>query len=244
MTLRVVPAVDIRGGRCVRLHQGDYAQETVYAADPVAQARQWRDEGAALVHVVDLDGAKAGHVCIERELRAMAAEAIPFEVGGGIRTVEAVDAILAAGAARAILGTAALRDRNLLKEVCAAHPGRIVVGIDARNGKVAVQGWIEDTGEDAVEFARAVEELGAARIIYTDIQRDGTLTGPNMAATRALAQAVGIPVTISGGVSSLEDIRAAAEAQEPNINEIIVGRALYAGAFTLPEALEAADSLP
>ncbi len=242
MTLRVVPAVDIRGGRCVRLHQGDYERETVYGEDPVAQAQAWRDQGASLIHIVDLDGAKAGQVCIENELRALAAAGIPFEVGGGIRTMDAIERILAAGACRAILGTAAHRDPALLEQACAAFPGQIVVGIDARDGKVALQGWIEETATDAVAFAQTVEAKGAARIIYTDIHRDGTLTGPNIEATCAVARAVGIPVTVSGGIASLRDIQAVAAAQADGIDEVIVGRALYAGAFTLPEALNAAGA--
>ena len=240
MTLRIVPAVDIRGGRCVRLRQGDYEQETVYGEDPVAQARAWREQGASLIHIVDLDGARAGHVCIEDTLRALAAEAIPFEVGGGIRTMEAIETILATGAQRAILGTAAHRDPVLLKQACAAFPGQIVVGIDARNGKVALQGWLEETGTDAIAFAQAVEEMGAARIVYTDIARDGTLSGPNIETTCAVARAVAIPVTVSGGIASLDDIRAVVAAQTRGIDEVIVGRALYVGAFTLPEALDAA----
>jgi phosphoribosylformimino-5-aminoimidazole carboxamide ribotide isomerase len=242
VTLRVVPAVDIRGGRCVRLHQGDYEQETVYSEDPVAQARAWRDQGASLIHIVDLDGAKAGRVCIEEELRALAADGIPFEVGGGIRTMDTIEKILASGAQRVILGTAAHRDPVLLEQACAAFPGQIVVGIDARDGKVALQGWLEETGTDAIAFAQSVEAKGAARIIYTDIHRDGTLSGPNIEATCAVARAISLPVTVSGGISSLNDIHAVAAAQADGIDEVIVGRALYAGAFTLPEALEAAET--
>jgi phosphoribosylformimino-5-aminoimidazole carboxamide ribotide isomerase len=235
--MRIVPAVDIRGGLCVNLVQGHYDEETVFSEDPVAQAVQWRDLGAALVHVVDLDGAKAGCCCVKSHLQRMADAGVPFEVGGGIRNIETVRAIFEAGAERAILGTAAYRDPGFLQAAARAYPGRIVVGIDAKAGKVGLSGWLEITDADAVTFARQVEAAGAARIIYTDILSDGMMQGPNVEATRAIAQAVAIPVTASGGIASLEDVRDLCAVETDGIDEIIIGRALYLGKFTLPEAI-------
>ena len=242
--MRIVPAVDIRGGLCVNLVQGDYGQETVFSEDPIAQARAWWDAlGGGVIHIVDLDGAKAGRCCVEAELRALKSAGIPYEVGGGIRSMETLGRIFEAGAGRAILGTAAHEAPDLLEEACCTWPGQVVAGIDARAGKVALSGWLEDTGTDAVDFARRMEAAGAARIIYTDILSDGMMGGPNLDATQAVAQAVGIPVTISGGVSSLDDIRAARLLEADGVDEIIVGRALYLGRFTVQEAVAATQSL-
>lgn len=239
--MRIVPAVDIRGGLCVNLVQGDYDQETVFSEDPVDQARQWWDQlREGLIHIVDLDGAKAGHCCIESQLMAMRDLGISFEVGGGIRNMDTVETVLAAGADRVILGTAAHRDPALLVEACAKHPGKIAVGIDARAGMVSLSGWLEDTGTDAIEFARQVEDAGAARIIYTDILSDGMMKGPNIEATAAVARAVKIPVTISGGMSSLEDIHAIRAVEADGVDEVIIGRALYLERFTIAEAIAAA----
>jgi len=239
--MRIVPAVDIRGGLCVNLVQGDYDQETVFSDDPVAQARQWWDAlGEGVIHIVDLDGAKAGRCCVESQLKALADAGIPYEVGGGIRDRATVETVVGAGADRVILGTAAHRDPAFLHEACAAHPGRIVVGIDARAGKVSLSGWLEDTGTDAVDFARQVQDAGAARIIYTDILSDGMMKGPNYEATAAVARAVDIPVTISGGVSTLDDIRNARPYEADGVDEVIIGRALYLGRFTVAEAQAAA----
>lgn len=238
--MRIVPAVDIRGGLCVNLVQGDYAQETVFSQDPVAQAKAWHDAlGEGVIHIVDLDGAKAGRCCVEEELRAMAAAGIPYEVGGGIRNLDTISMIFEAGACRVILGTAAYRDPALLETACRVWPGKIVVGIDARDGKPALSGWLEDTDVNAVDFACRVEAAGAARIIYTDILRDGMMGGANLEMTGAVARAVQIPVTISGGVSSLDNIRAARALEKDGVDEIIIGRALYLGAFTVQEAAAA-----
>ncbi len=239
--MRIVPAVDIRGGLCVNLVQGDYAQETVFEKDPVAQAREWRDGGAEIVHIVDLDGAKAGHLCIANELRAMSDAGIPTEVGGGIRTMRDLEAVFNAGTDRAILGTAAHKDPQFLKDAVAAFPGKIAVGIDARAGKVSLNAWLEDTGTDAVEFAKCVEDAGASRIIYTDILSDGMMKGPNVEATRAVAKAISIPVTVSGGMSSLDDVRKVCAAEGDGVDEVIIGRALYLKVFTLPEAIAVAQ---
>ncbi len=236
--MRIVPAVDIRGGLCVNLVQGDYDQETVFSENPVAQAQAWWDAlGEGLIHIVDLDGAKAGRCCVESELRALKAAGIPYEVGGGIRNRETIEAIFDAGASRVILGTAAYRDPALLREACAAHPGKIAVGIDARAGKLSLSGWLEDTERDAIAFAREVEAAGAARIIYTDILSDGMMKGPNIEATRELALAIDIPVTISGGMSSLDDVRAVRPLESDGIDEVIIGRALYLEKFSVQEAV-------
>ena len=239
--MRIVPAVDIRGGFCVNLVQGDYDQETVFSEHPVAQAEEWLRLGAELVHIVDLDGAKAGRCCIEPHLRALAAAGVPYEVGGGIRNMETVRTILAAGAQRVILGTAAYRDRDFLRAAAREFPEKIVVGIDGKDGKVGLSGWIEITETGAVPFAREAEDAGACRIIYTDILSDGMMGGPNVAATKAVARAVRIPVTASGGISSLADIRCLRSVESDGIDEIIIGRALYLRAFTLPEAIAAAQ---
>lgn len=238
--MRIVPAVDIRGGLCVNLVQGDYAQETVFAKDPTAQAILWREQGADMVHIVDLDGAKAGHICIGSELRAISNAGVPTEVGGGIRTMRDLETVFDAGADRAILGTAAHQNPQFLRDAVRAFPGKIAVGIDARAGKVSLNAWLEDTATDAVEFARHVEDAGVARIIYTDILSDGMMQGPNIDATRAVARAVRIPVTVSGGMSSLDDVRRVCAAEADGVDEVIIGRALYVGAFTLPEAIAVA----
>lgn len=238
--MRIVPAVDIRGGLCVNLVQGDYDRETVFSDDPVAQAVKWHELGGQLVHIVDLDGAKAGECRVEPQLRGIAAAGVPFEVGGGIRNMETARAVIEAGAERVILGTAAHRNPEFLKEASREFPGRVVAGIDARNGKVALSGWYETTETDAVEFARRVEDGGASRIIFTDITSDGMMGGADLEATRLVAEAVGIPVTASGGVSSLDDVRAVKRLEGSGIDEVIIGRALYLEKFTLPQAIEAA----
>lgn len=241
--MRIVPAVDIRGGLCVNLIQGDYDQETVFSEDPVSQAKTWWDAlGEGIIHIVDLDGAKAGHCCVEKELRALKAAGIPYEVGGGIRNRETIELLLDAGAERIILGTAAYRDPQLLRDACADFPGHIAVGIDARAGKLSLSGWLEDTDRDAIAFAQEVEAAGASRIIYTDILSDGMMQGPNIAATRELAQAITIPVTISGGMSSLDDVKAVRPLEADGVDEIIIGRALYLEKFTIAESVALAAS--
>ena len=234
--MRIVPAVDIRGGLCVNLVQGDYAQETVFSDDPVAQAVEWHAQGGALVHIVDLDGAKEGRCCVETQLRAIAEQKVPFEVGGGVRNIETVSALIDFGAERVILGTAAHDSPDFLRQAAKEFPDRIAVGIDARDGKVAVNAWVNVTKTDAVEFAKRVEQAGVSRIIYTDILSDGMMKGPNVDATRRLAEAVAIPVTASGGVSTLNDIRDLRELESVGVDEAIVGRALYLGSFTIKEA--------
>lgn len=236
--MQIVPAVDIRGGQCVNLIQGDYAQETVFSEDPVAQAITWHELGGAIVHIVDLDGAKAGHLCVEEELAAMQKAGVPFDIGGGVRNMETIARAIELGAARVILGTAAHRDPDLVAQSAKEFPGRIVVGIDAKEGKVSVTGWTEDTDTDAFAFAKHMEDLGAARIIYTDILSDGMMQGPHLESTRAMAQAVSIPVTASGGIASLKDVRNVCSLAQDGVDEMIIGRALYLNEFTLPEAIQ------
>ncbi len=235
MTFEIVPAVDLKDGRCVRLRQGRADAETVFSEDPVAMAQQWEAAGAGRLHVVDLDGAfgKPRQTAI---LRAMLeGVSIPVEVGGGLRTAEDVEFVLEAGARWAIVGTRAALDPAFLGLVCRRFEDRIIVGIDASDGKVAVDGWKRILDLDALALARDAAAAGAAAIIYTDIARDGMESGPNLWSTEAVARAAGIPVLASGGVSSLEDIRQLATV--PGVAGVIVGRALYTGAVDLRQAL-------
>jgi phosphoribosylformimino-5-aminoimidazole carboxamide ribotide isomerase len=236
----LIPAIDLLGGKCVRLSQGRYDQVTVYEDDPSKVAANFAAHPLRRLHVVDLDGAKAGRPCNRQAVGAILEEVrgIPVELGGGIRTLESVEAWLELGIDRAILGTAALRDPELVREAGARFPGRIGVGIDARDGRVAVEGWLETSDVDAVEVAKRFEGAGVAAIIHTDISRDGMQSGPNFEATAKLAAAVEIPVIASGGVGSEEDVRAAVGRPGQGISGLIVGRALYTGAVDLARALE------
>ncbi len=233
--MTIYPAIDLRGGRCVRLVEGDFARETVYGDDPVAVAKRWEAAGARWLHVVDLDGARAGSP-VQAPLVAAICKAvrIPVQVGGGMRDAAGVETVLATGVARAILGTVAVRDPALCEALCRKHPGRIAVGIDARDGLVRVAGWLEGESVQATDLAATVAKQGAAAIIYTDIARDGTEQGPDLDGTRAVAAASGIPVIASGGVGSLAHIEAAATL---GVEGIIVGKALYTGAVDLQAAL-------
>jgi len=236
MSFEVVPAVDVRGGRCVRLVQGRADAETVFGDDPVAMARGWEGAGASRLHVVDLDGAFDGRpaqTALVSEI--VGALTIPVQVGGGLREVGHVEAILTAGARWAIVGTRAALEPAFLGEVCARFDDRIIVGIDAADGRVAVDGWTRVLDLDALALAHDAAGAGAAAIVYTDIARDGTQHGPNLWSTAALARAVGIPVFASGGVGSLDDIRQLAAV--PGVAGVIVGRALYSGAVDLRQAL-------
>lgn len=237
--MQILPAVDIRGGLCVNLIQGDYAEETVFSDDPVAQARTWRDQGGPLIHIVDLDGAKAGRCCVEETLHALREAGVRFEIGGGVRSLDAVSRLVELGAARVVLGTAAHDDPDFLKEAVSAFPDKIVVGIDAKDGKVAVNAWVDVTATEAVDFAMRMEQVGVQRIVYTDILSDGMMKGPNTEATQELARSVRIPVTASGGVSSLADLNALHAIESDGVDEVIVGRALYLKAFSLQEAIAA-----
>ncbi len=234
------PAIDLKEGKCVRLLRGRMAAATVYNDDPAAQARDFAAAGCQWLHIVDLDGAFAGRPVNEEAVRTiLGAVAIPVQLGGGIRDMARIEAWLAAGVARVILGTAALREPALVRAACRRFPGRIVVGIDAREGKVAVEGWAETSSMAALELARAFEDAGAAAIVYTDIERDGALEGPNLAATVALARAITTPVIASGGVASLADLRALKAHEADGVAGVIAGRALYDGRLELAAALRA-----
>ena len=235
MTFTIIPAIDLRGGRCVRLRQGRAEDETVFSDDPVAMARRWQSEGAARLHVVDLDGAFAGRPAQTGLVRSIiAAVDVPVQVGGGLRDLPAVEAVLEAGARWAVVGTRAALDPAFLGEVCGAFEDRIIVAVDATDGRVAVDGWRRVLDLDASALARDAAAAGAAGILYTDIGRDGTEVGPNVWSTEAVARAAGIPVLASGGVGSLEDIRQLANLD--GVEGVIVGRALYSGAIDLRRA--------
>jgi phosphoribosylformimino-5-aminoimidazole carboxamide ribotide isomerase len=232
----VIPAIDLKGGRCVRLVQGKASAETVFSDDPVAVAERWEAEGAQRLHVVDLDGAFGGGPSQTALIHKIArAVSIPVEVGGGLRTMEHVEAVLETGVRWAIVGTRAALDPGFLGDVCRRFGDRIIVGLDASDGRVAVDGWTRVLELEAVTLARDAAAAGACTIIYTDIARDGTQTGPNVRSTEALARAAKIPVIASGGVGSLEDIRQLSAI--PGIDGVIVGRALYTGAVSLRAAL-------
>jgi phosphoribosylformimino-5-aminoimidazole carboxamide ribotide isomerase len=236
----LIPAIDLLGGKCVRLSQGRYDRVTVYEDDPSKVAADFASHPLRRLHVVDLDGARAGKPCNREAVGAILREmrGVPVELGGGIRTLESVEAWLDLGIDRAVLGTAALRSPELVREAGERFPGRIGVGIDAREGQVAVEGWLETSEVDAVELAKRFEDVGVAAIIHTDISRDGMLSGPNFEATAKLAAAVEIPVIVSGGVGCEEDVRAAVRHAGQGISGLIVGRALYTGAVNLARALE------
>lgn len=231
------PAIDIKDGQCVRLEKGAMDKATVFNEDPVAQAQTFRDQGFRWLHLVDLNGAVEGHTvngeAIEAVVRAVD---IPVQLGGGIRTMAAVDTWLGRGVHRVILGTAALKDPDLVREACVRHPDRIVVGLDARRGKVAAEGWIETSDAEVIDVARGFEDAGVAAMIYTDIDRDGVLTGVNVEATAALARATSIPVIASGGVASLDDLRKLKASDAP-IAGVVCGRALYDGRIDPAAAL-------
>ena len=234
----VIPAIDLKEGKCVRLEQGLMDRDTVFNDHPGAQARIWESQGAELLHIVDLDGAFAGkpknRAAIEEIVRALA---IPTQLGGGIRDIPTIEAYLDMGIDRVIIGTAAQRNPELVEEACRLFPGRIVVGIDAKNGMVAVQGWAEVTGVTAVDLARKFEGFGVSAIVYTDISRDGMMQGPNIEATKGLAESVSIPVIASGGVSSLQDIRNLMTVERSGVTGVITGKAIYTGALNLAEAI-------
>lgn len=238
--MEVIPAIDLLAGQCVRLYQGDYAQAETFGEDPAAMARQWVEQGATRLHLVDLDGAKAGHPVNQAAIEAIVnAVNVPVQVGGGLRDQQSVADLLRRGVQRVILGTVAVEQPSLVADLCQSFPAQIVVGIDARNGKVATRGWLETSEVDAVTLAQQMAELGAAAIIYTDIHRDGTLQGPNRQALRELAEAVSVPVIASGGVSSVTDLLSLLALEPVGVTGVIVGRALYTGNIALKEAIRA-----
>ena len=234
----IIPAIDLKDGRCVRLFQGDMDRETVYFEDPLTAAEHWLAQGATFLHIVDLNGAVEGRPVHTKEVAAICGVVgLSVELGGGLRSVDAVEAALDLGVSRVVIGTAAYDNAALLQTLCKKFPGKIVVGIDARQGKVAVKGWKEITAMDAVELARRCEQDGAARIIYTDISRDGTSSGVNLDETLKIARAVKIPIIASGGVASLDDIRDLLPLENEGVESVIVGKALYSGAFNFKDAV-------
>ena len=231
------PAIDLKNGACVRLLRGEMAQATVFNDDPAAQAQLFHQAGAEWLHVVDLDGAFAGDSRNRISVQGiLAASPMPVQLGGGIRSLAAVESWLSAGVRRVILGTLALKQPDILREACRRFPNQIAIGIDAKQGMVAVEGWAETSTVTALELARRLEDAGAAALIFTDIDRDGLLGGPNVAATAELAAAVSIPVIASGGVSNLDDLRQL-KREIPKLNGVISGRALYDGRIDLAAAL-------
>jgi len=232
----VIPAIDLKGGRCVRLLQGEKDRETVYSENPAEVAVRWQNAGAEMIHVVDLDGAFEGVPRNRAQLESiLAAVQTPVEFGGGLRTDADVDGVIEMGVARAIIGTKAAASPGWMAELCRRHPGKIAAGIDARDGMAALEGWTESSKIKATDLAHRMAEIGVAAIIFTDISRDGMLTGPNIEATAALADEVDVPVIASGGVSSLDDIR---KLKQTNVAGVIVGKALYSGAIDLAEAVK------
>lgn len=236
----VIPAIDLLEGRCVRLYQGDYERSQVFSENPVDVAKLWVDQGATRLHLVDLDGAKAGKIVNSGAIEAIAKSvSVPIEVGGGLRDRSSVQQLFNLGIQWAILGTVAVEQPQLVQQLCQEFPGKIIIGIDARNGLVATRGWLETSEVLATQLAVQMQELGAAAIIYTDINRDGTLTGPNLDALRELAGSISIPVIASGGVSSVTDLLSLLALEPQGVTGVIVGKALYTGDIALREALKA-----
>lgn len=234
----IIPAIDLKDGQAVRLKQGDFSRSTVYSSDPVEVALKWHEAGAGRIHIVDLDGSLAGTPRNMEVIRRIADRVgTPIELGGGIRDLATIEAYFDAGIRFAILGSVALKKPELVKAACGKYPGRIIVGIDARDGMVAVEGWTEATTKSAVELARSFEQFNLDSIIYTDINRDGMETGVNVEATRRLAESIRVPVTASGGVASLQDIRELKKVEPSGIRAVIIGKALYTGAINLEEAI-------
>jgi len=244
--LTLYPAIDLKAGQCVRLRRGEMGEATVYDADPAARARRWQAVGFRWLHVVDLDGAFAGRSVNGAAVAAiLAAVSIPVQLGGGIRDMAGIDAWLGAGVQRVVLGSAALKTPALVRDACRSFPGRVAVGIDARNGKVAIEGWAETSGIAAVDLARRFEDAGVAAIIYTDIGRDGTMTGLNVEQTVALANRITTPVIASGGVAGLSDLTTLRrEAEGTDIEGVVVGRALYDGSIDPAAALKVLLTAP
>ena len=235
----IIPAVDIKNGRCVRLLQGRADAETVYSNHPEAMAAKWARLGAPLIHVVDLDGAFAKSPQNVRSIRGiMQSVDVPIQLGGGIRNEKTVQMYLQMGIKRVIIGSEAIKKPAFVKRLCRKYPGQIVVGIDARNGKVAIDGWTETTRIEAIDLAKEFEDCGIAAINFTDIHRDGMQTGPNLEATRRLAEAISIPVVASGGISSIQDVRNLLPLEQVGVVGIIIGKALYSGGLDLKAALD------
>ena len=240
----IIPAIDLKDGRCVRLKQGDMSTATVFSEDPVAMAKHWAAQGAKRLHIVDLNGAIAGRPKNEKVIREMIAavgEQVPIQLGGGIRDLDAIEGYIDAGVTYVIVGTAAVKNPGFLSDACYAFPGHVIAGLDAKDGKVAVEGWSKMTGHDVVDLAKKFEEYGVESIIYTDIGRDGMMSGINIDATLKLAKALKTPIIASGGLNSIEDIQAICKTLVPEgIIGAIAGRALYEGKLDLKTAQAAA----
>ncbi|MCW2969077.1 MAG: phosphoribosylformimino-5-aminoimidazole carboxamide ribotide isomerase [Solirubrobacterales bacterium] len=236
--MRLYPAIDILGGNAVRLVKGDFAAKTVYDEDPLSAARTWTQAGARFLHVVDLDGAKAGEPANLQQLRRIVQElGVPVQYGGGLRSLSAVDAALSAGAARVILGTAAFADPDLLREALAVHgPERVLVSVDVRGGHVATAGWTQSTDQTAGAVIERLQAAGVQELVYTNVDRDGMLEGPDLPEVREVAAVVSGRLVYSGGIGSLDDLRGLAALEEPSLAGVIVGKALYEGRFTIAEA--------
>jgi phosphoribosylformimino-5-aminoimidazole carboxamide ribotide isomerase len=242
----LIPAIDLKDGRCVRLQQGDMNASTVYGDDPAAMARRWVDAGARRLHLVDLNGAFAGKPVNESAVKSIIKEVggeIPVQLGGGLRDLDTIERYLDDGLSYLIIGTAAVKNPGFLADACSAFGGHIIVGLDAKGGKVATDGWSKITGHDVIDLAKKYEDLGVEAIIYTDIGRDGMLTGINIDATVALAQAVDIPIIASGGLAALADIERLCGVAEQGIEAVICGKAIYNGALDFTAAQERADEL-
>jgi len=242
----LIPAIDLQNGHCVRLRQGDLGDSTTFSDDPAAMATQWLDQGARRLHLVDLNGAVAGKPKNEAAIKAIVRainDEIPIQIGGGIRDLDTIERYLDNGISYVIIGTAAVKDPGFLRDACSAFPGNIIVGLDARDGKVATDGWSKLSRHDVHDLARKFEDYGCEAIIYTDIARDGMLSGVNIDATVRLAQHVTIPVIASGGVTNLDDIKALCSVADQGIEGAILGRSLYEGTLDFAEAQELADEL-
>ncbi|HEX5093521.1 MAG TPA: 1-(5-phosphoribosyl)-5-[(5-phosphoribosylamino)methylideneamino]imidazole-4-carboxamide isomerase [Burkholderiales bacterium] len=241
----IIPAIDLKDGRCVRLKQGDMASATVFSEDPVATAKHWAAQGARRLHVVDLNGAVAGRPKNEKVIREMVkavGDAMPIQLGGGIRDLDTIESYIDAGIAYIIIGTAAVKNPGFLSDASYAFPGHIIAGLDAKEGKVAVDGWSKMTGHDVVDLAKKYEDFGIEALVYTDIGRDGMMTGINLEATLKLAQAIKTPIIASGGLNSLKDVQAVCETLVPEgVVGAIAGRALYEGTIDFKKAQAAAD---
>ncbi|MEN6321566.1 MAG: 1-(5-phosphoribosyl)-5-[(5-phosphoribosylamino)methylideneamino]imidazole-4-carboxamide isomerase [Syntrophaceae bacterium] len=234
----IIPAIDLKDGRCVRLAQGDFKRVTVYSDDPVQMAKTWQNNGAERIHIVDLDGSLAGIPQNKSVIQSIVEEIdVPVQVGGGIREIKTIETYIKMGVNWVILGTMALRDKKFVRKACDTFKGNIILGIDAKDGKVAVTGWTEQTKESAIDVAKGYEGYGLAAIVYTDIKRDGMETGVNIDATQSIAAAVDIPVIASGGVSCIHDIRKLRDVEKFGITGVIIGKALYSGAISLKEAI-------
>ena len=235
----IIPAIDIKDGKCVRLAQGDFDRVTTYADNPVNMALTWVEKGAELIHIVDLDGSLAGLPRNAKIILDIAKRInIPIQVGGGIRDMETIEFYLSNGVGSVILGTAALQDEEIIRDACETFPEKIILSIDALEGKVAIRGWTQKTEQNAVDLARSYENYNINAIVYTDIKRDGMGTGVNVEATKALAMAVSIPVIASGGVATIDDIKELLTIKECEFYGVIIGRALYTGAILLEEAIQ------